>query len=432
MLSDKIVWVEGMLLGPQHFQQWDKYHEMQQQRRFYYSAPNNWGLVALDIDSAALLHGVFVVKKVEAWLENGACCYYEDGGDNSLSYKLDQKCQTGAGVFLAMAHGGLVKGIAGYPNPSTCAPLQAQYCDVADSYDSSRKREVLTAKIKLQLLLEGDEMSCFCVLKIAQIQHLGHGQYRLVQDFIPTVLHLRASTVLYSKLQQFKIGVQSSLNKLDEDNVKILLLRQELSRLNQLLQYFYQQPICHPQQIYMSVVASIGALQALCSGGGQLPNMDYAHEDLSATFNLLLTKYMQLIECLLPERLPKLHLTKIDSLHYEVLNIPEQYFASHAFVLEVEYVAESDGWAEQLVSHIKIGEQDMIDNIMRAALPGVVVQYLKRLPQSLVAKADCEYFLLQTHGACWQAVVAHKNLKIFVGQMFAAARFELITISEKF
>ena len=46
----KIVWSEGMLLTPHHFQHWDRYYDATLMERFQALSPFGWGVGELDID----------------------------------------------------------------------------------------------------------------------------------------------------------------------------------------------------------------------------------------------------------------------------------------------------------------------------------------------------------------------------------------------
>ena len=50
LLNQRVAWVEGILLEPQHFQQLERYVEHTIHARARRLVPNGWGLVCLAID----------------------------------------------------------------------------------------------------------------------------------------------------------------------------------------------------------------------------------------------------------------------------------------------------------------------------------------------------------------------------------------------
>src|SRR5262245_7547671 len=67
----KIVWNEGMLLMPHHFQQWDNYHEELLNTRLASLAPYGWGLLDLHISEEAMANGNFEIVRCSAIMPDG-------------------------------------------------------------------------------------------------------------------------------------------------------------------------------------------------------------------------------------------------------------------------------------------------------------------------------------------------------------------------
>ena len=69
--SDRVVGDEGMLLVPQHFQQWSRFLETELRRRATIASPFPWGLTAIEVDPNAVESGEFAVSRVGAVLPSG-------------------------------------------------------------------------------------------------------------------------------------------------------------------------------------------------------------------------------------------------------------------------------------------------------------------------------------------------------------------------
>ena len=68
---NKVMWSEGMFLQPQHFQQQDRYVGRQLEGRLSSSVAWPWGLVALQVDDAALLQGRLALVGARGVLPDG-------------------------------------------------------------------------------------------------------------------------------------------------------------------------------------------------------------------------------------------------------------------------------------------------------------------------------------------------------------------------
>ncbi len=75
-LEDAIVWHEGMMLSPQHFQQQDRRLEALLFHRLETAAPQSWGVVDLQFDSALLVNGLFRVTRLKAVMPDGLVVTY--------------------------------------------------------------------------------------------------------------------------------------------------------------------------------------------------------------------------------------------------------------------------------------------------------------------------------------------------------------------
>ena|SRR2546429_220308 len=67
----KIVWNEGMLLTPHHFQQWDNYYEELLSSRFASAAPYEWGVLDFQANNEAIANGNFDLIRCRAVMPDG-------------------------------------------------------------------------------------------------------------------------------------------------------------------------------------------------------------------------------------------------------------------------------------------------------------------------------------------------------------------------
>nr|MBA2379172.1 type VI secretion system baseplate subunit TssK [Blastocatellia bacterium] len=67
----KIVWNEGMLLTPHHFQQWDNYHEELLNSRVRSMMPYEYGVIDLQVNNEAIANGNFQLATCRAVLPDG-------------------------------------------------------------------------------------------------------------------------------------------------------------------------------------------------------------------------------------------------------------------------------------------------------------------------------------------------------------------------
>lgn len=81
MNMDKVIWQEGMLLRPQHFQQNDRYYDNQMKSRTQLLGRYNWGFLSLEIDLQFLNMGKLVVSQASGVLPDGTLFNLESSAE---------------------------------------------------------------------------------------------------------------------------------------------------------------------------------------------------------------------------------------------------------------------------------------------------------------------------------------------------------------
>jgi type VI secretion system protein ImpJ len=67
----RVVWSEGMLLAPQHFQQWDRYVHHLVRERFRGVRAFDWGFLQLEVDQEALRNGRIALAAAKGVMPDG-------------------------------------------------------------------------------------------------------------------------------------------------------------------------------------------------------------------------------------------------------------------------------------------------------------------------------------------------------------------------
>jgi len=100
MNTHKVIWQEGMLLRPQHFQHNDRYYDHQMKTRTQLLGGYTWGFLNLEIDLQFLNMGKLVISEASGILPDGSL--FELGG-NTEPLALDVPPNTGnTPIYLAL------------------------------------------------------------------------------------------------------------------------------------------------------------------------------------------------------------------------------------------------------------------------------------------------------------------------------------------
>jgi type VI secretion system protein ImpJ len=82
----------------------------------------------------------------------------------------------------------------------------------------------------------------------------------------------------------------------------------------------------------------------------------------------------------------------------------------------------------KVLSGCKVGSADVVDTLIRQALPGLELAHVPQPPAAVPVKLDFVYFAVKRAGAAWDAVARARNFAVYVPAELSEARFELVVV----
>mgnify|MGYP003619107103 FL=1 len=67
----KVVWNEGTLIAPQHFQQMERYYDSLINRQYTSSHSFGWGVIDLQLNTSSLKLGKISIERIIGYLPDG-------------------------------------------------------------------------------------------------------------------------------------------------------------------------------------------------------------------------------------------------------------------------------------------------------------------------------------------------------------------------
>lgn len=444
MSLNKVIWAEGILLGQQHFQQWDRYLEQRQYMLARCIAPLSFGIAEIIIDQTALLSGYFRVQHCQAIFPHGQLIDYQETQSNELTCKLHEAPGKKISIYLCMPANNQVSTISGYQTTTPFPSYYADYRQVGDEYDSQREREVLFGRLNIKLLQNGDEREKFYSLKIAEIVSQGNNEYRLDDKYIPPVVHIRSVRILSDLVRRLlelisakayliaerRQQFHGDVAECDPSDITHFLLLKTLNVAIPQLRHSLEQSNIAPQQVYLMLIQLLGSLQAFTHSNKMEMIPSYQHEDLGATFYGLEAILKNLLEQVIPVRIQTLKLERESDTLYIVDSIDSQWFTIADFYLAVNFSSEELNWINHFIRQVKVAARSIIEAIITTALPGIKLIHSQRPPQKLPIKSGYEYFYLEPNGEFWQQIITERALALFLPKIFESAKVEIITLKK--
>ena len=116
---------------------------------------------------------------------------------------------------------------------------------------------------------------------------------------------------------------------------------------------------------------------------------------------------------------PTLHAVAIDQAKW--LEAPQWFLAVSAPLRQQELIPK-------VLQGCKVGSADVVDTLIRQALPGIELAHVSSPPAAVPVKLDFQYFAIRKAGGAWDAISRARNLAVYLPAELVDARFELVIV----
>ncbi len=408
MSTHKVIWQEGMLLRPQHFQHNDRYYDHQMKTRTQLLGGYCWGFLNLEIDLQYLKMSKLVISRASGVLPDGSLF---DLGGNTEPLALDVPSNTGhTSVYLALP---LVTGNHIETRRLEQSDVLARYIaydlEVADSNAGDDfARQVSCARPDFKLLLgEQQTDQAYVKLKVCEVlDTTPDGAITLDPDYVPTYIQIRASGYLLSCLKEVisLLGNRGesiaerirSNGKVGGAEVGDFMMLQLINRTELLLRHYLDLEQVHPEALYRELLTLLGDL-ATFSSDTKRPRLEsqYQHSDQGASFRKLMAAIRQVLSMVLEQHAIELVL---QARQYGIIVSPlhdHKLLGTASFVLAASANCDSEALRRRLPAHLKVGPVERIRQLVNLHLPGIKIKPLPVAPRQIAFHANKTYFILE-------------------------------------
>src|SRR5579872_478691 len=445
----RVVWSEGMYLGPHHFQLQNRYFE--DTIRFAASALffEPWGLIGSQLDAEALHNGT--VNLVHA---RGV---FSDGLPFNMPESDPLPQPRGVADFFPPNRDALAVQLAippHKPDGLNCAMPDSSDGQLARYFAEERllhdettgrdEKPVQLGRKNIQLLFETESPANLLILPIARVTRDGSGHFIFDPAFIPPCVRIDASEHLMALLRRLieiledKSSMFSRAGKGDKrtwtefstrEIANFWLLHAVNSALAP-LRHLYLTRRGHPEDLYIEMLRLGGSLCtfALDAHPRDLPL--YNHQRLDKCFAALDDHIRRRLETIVPTQYIEIPLSRRADYFYEgavtdqrCLDRSRWIFAIRSAAGEVDIIAKTP----QLV---KLCSKQFVPQLVKRALPGLPLTHLPVPPSAIPAKVDFHYFSVNKSGPCWDHLVQSRQIGLYVPGDLPDPAVELLVVLE--
>jgi type VI secretion system protein ImpJ len=442
----RVVWSEGMHLGPHHFQTQSRYFE----DTLWFLNSNlrqePWGFLHFSIDTEALRNGLAILNFASGILPDGLIFDLPDCDSVPEPAQLSGLfASTDSEIVLHLAipprqDQGLDCDLGGGSNARYGAVKRVLRDDALGQGENS----VSFARKNLVLLSQAQLSEGAVSFPIARVFRDGKGGFACDPDFIPPCLRISACEGLVLILHRLVQAIDEKI--VSTRSVRLGSGRFELgtSALD-VANYWFLHALCsslpalrhhlqdrrsHPEEVYRDLVRLAGALStfALDSARDEIPA--YRHRDLASTFKELDALIRRYLEVVAPSNTVTLQFHKADNYIYAAEVKDERCLRRGRWIFGIRSPIAESLILRQTPRLVKVCSAEGVAKLVQRALPGLELLHLPVPPAALHAQADMHYFSISLSGPCWQHILQTKQVGVYLPGDLGDATFELTVITE--
>jgi type VI secretion system protein ImpJ len=435
----RVVWSEGMMLQPHHFQQQTRYHDSQLRRSISLRDPYAWGIFSIDIDKSHLKTGKFCLNQCEGILPDGSIFNFPHVDTLPKAIDLNED-YLGAKIYLAVS-------IRRNGNTETARDSQIQSRFTVSEHEardvsgiSSTVAPIEVAGLSFSLRTSKDDNNEFSCIPIAHIEDVSTGGVvTLKEDFIPPTLNVKSSPFIAGflselcKLSKHRIQTLASrvsvAGKATTSEVTEYLMLQTLNRHYPNLVHLDKADYVSPFALYQSMTGLIGDMSTFIHDDKLVPELPlYQHKQPSEMFIELIAHLRQLFSVVLEQNSINIPLQE-KKFGIRIGSISDRtLFTSATFILAVTADISADEIRKYFPPQVKIGSVEQIKELVNVQLPGIQLNQLAAAPREIPYQRSYVYFELVQNGEYWQSLVNSGGIALHIGTNFPNLSMELWAI----
>jgi type VI secretion system protein ImpJ len=441
----KVVWSEGMYLGPHHFQAQNRYFE--DVVRFAVSALwyQPYGLLGCGLDEEALRNGTLSLIHARGIFPDGMPFLMPDCDAvppprpiASLFPPTRDRLEVALAVPQYRPQG-LNCALNGETQP---ARYLAEMRTIRDETTGSDERPVQLGRKNIRLLLDTEPKDGLVTLPLARVIRDGSGHLVFDPDFIPPCLQISASERLMSL-------VRLLIEKLDEKSATLSVtvgnaggtaiaqrdienfwLLHAVNSASAPLRHLWISKRSHPEELFLELSRLGGALCTFVLDSHPRTLPAYDHEKLSECFPSLDRHIRAHLDKIVPTGYVTIPLVKVRDYFYEgdisdtrCLGRARWLFGIRSNLGEAEIITRTP-------AVVKVCSARFVGELVRRAMPGLSLTHLPVPPSTIRAKLEMQYFGLNKSGPFWDNIVQTRRVGIYVPGDLPDPEVELIVILE--
>ena len=412
----KPIWEEGMLVGPEHFRQLERWVEAMIEHRLSALQYPGWGIGACEVDASQLSAGKLAISRCVSVLPDGTPVSWPGRGVSAPRPRDLDATRAGCIVHLAL--------------PVRTSDIVPEWEDTktgsAQSETARYERfpmpvqtgiegaAMMAGRLQPRLIFDDEPRESFTTVPLLRLGEIGSGQVAAIDDdFVPPCLDCRASgrlTRMISELSGLLRRRAETLALHADPRVRTgqaplvdFMLLSLCNEFDAAISHLRALPRLHPERLFALLSALSGRLASFAGDNRLAPRFPpYAHDDPWPSLEPI---WRVIVQGLSAETAQRAIALTLEDRGYGVRIAPivdRGLIEQSRFVLTVSADIASETLRHQLPLQLKVGPVEEIRNLVNLQLRGIDVTPLPVAPAELPYHADTVYAELNRSAALWQ------------------------------
>lgn len=430
-LLSRVVWSEGMYLGPQHFQTQSRYFEDSIRFAIEHAWFEPWGLTFYSLDGHAIENGTVSLLNARGVFEDGLVFDMPECDPAPLERDIKDLFSPVAEslmVFLAVPRRQNGRQNCDLEGISESVRYHSVERAVRDINNGTDEKKVRLGQKNIRIVTENEPHDHLETIPLARVKRDGAGHLKYDPSFIPPCTKLTASTRLTELLNQLieileeKRGIlmvprgkrgkfQAGNSQLDVENYWFL---HSINNGLAVLRHLFAAKRGHPEELFRELSRLAGALRTFSLETETIDLPIYDHRQLDQCFQIVIAQIRQHLENWVPSNALAIEL-KQTSRNFFVGDVNDnRCFGRSRWVLALASSAGEAAVMTKSTYLVKVCSAVFVGELVKRAMPGLQLVHMSPPPASLVPKVDMEYFTISKSGPCWDHMQQSRQVGVYI------------------
>lgn len=434
-LIPRVVWSEGTLITPQHFQQSEQYYDNLIQKHHNALTNYSWGFQQLKLNTSSFKMGLFVVDSLSGFFADGT--YFETQTNTTSSLKLQLPSHL-ENVYVYLAWSSLSNHQENYIVTQDNMVNARYISQEAEHLDYSQlqlpKRSIMVAVPHLRLVLESSLNKNDNYLPVAMISTNHTGEIIMNYNYIPPFLNMKAYPVLNDYMSElvgslkqrvlYLSGIVTNSTLTGTGDVRHFMMLQTVNRYYAYIQHLHQLPNVHPCQVFGEWLKLYSDLTCFTLDKYNFDVPNYQHDNLELCFYKLMQLIRDVLSIVVEQRAVMLALETRDDATRTAIIPQANLIRSGRFVLALNASIPTEQLLQNVPTTIKISAIDKLNDLIMYHLPGIKVKALSTVPRELPYHTGFSYFELDADSDLWEGIEISTSIAIHLAGNFPELQME--------